>query len=487
MSPSHFQQAPRQMTDSVSTPVSASNPADAQRIEFDEDLIRRYDTAGPRYTSYPTAVQFHEGFDARRYAEIARATNASGRPLSLYFHIPFCDTVCYYCGCNKVVTKDRSRVRPYLDRLFRELALQAELFDRTRSVDQLHWGGGTPTFMAHDEMRELMAVTGELFRLRGNDEGEYSIEIDPREVHDSTLSLLRETGFNRLSLGVQDFDPRVQKAVNRIQSERETLDVIVEARRVGFRSISVDLIYGLPFQSQDSFGATVDKIIAAAPDRVSVFNYAHLPHMFMPQRRINEADLPAPPEKLAILKQTIQQLADAGYVYIGMDHFARPDDELAVAQRDGTLYRNFQGYSTHADCDLVGLGATSIGMVGRSYAQNRRDLDGYYASLDEGALPVFRGVELDDDDVLRRAVITRLICHFRLDCAQVEREFGIDFGEYFAPELDTLRGMQTDGLLRIDGDVVSVTPAGRLLIRNICMVFDRYLREKTGQRFSKVI
>jgi oxygen-independent coproporphyrinogen-3 oxidase len=458
-----------------------------QGIRFDAELIQRYDRSGPRYTSYPPATQFDDAFGPERYAEIARGTNTSGRPLSLYVHIPFCDTVCFYCGCNKVVTKDRSRAAPYLERVARELRQQAELFDDGRRVEQLHWGGGTPTFISHEEMGALMGSIRDCFELQGGDQGEYSIEIDPREADAETIGLLRELGFNRLSLGVQDFDPRVQRAVNRLQGEAETLGVMQAARAAGFRSISVDLIYGLPLQSVESFGSTVDKVIAAGPDRLSVFNYAHLPELFKPQRRINPEELPSPAEKLGILKQTIDQLTEAGYVYIGMDHFALPDDELAVAQRNRTLYRNFQGYSTHADCDLIGIGSTSIGMVGDCYAQNVRTLDEYYAALDDGRLAVFRGVELDADDRLRRAVISGLICHFVLDYADIEARFEIDFARYFEIELEELRQLERDGLVRLDASGIEVTEAGRLLIRNICMVFDRYLRERNEQRFSRVI
>jgi len=461
--------------------------ADQQQIVFDIDLIRRYNKSGPRYTSYPTAVQFHEGFDEAAYRAWAARTNASGRPLSLYFHIPFCDTVCYYCGCNKVVTKDRGRASPYLQRLHREIELQGALFDRGRTVDQLHWGGGTPTFISHEEMRELMRVTAEHFTLRTDDSGEYSIEIDPREVKTDTIAVLRELGFNRMSLGVQDFEPRVQKAVNRIQSEEQTLGALEAAKREGFKSVSLDLIYGLPFQSVESFSATLDKVLEISPDRLSVFNYAHLPELFKPQRRINAEELPAPQEKLDILQLTIDKLTAAGYRYIGMDHFAKPDDELAVAQREGTLYRNFQGYSTHADCDLIGLGSTSIGMVGDSYSQNVKELEEYYARIDAGSIPVFRGVELSADDKLRREVITRLICHFHLDKADVAQKYGVDFDRYFATELAELEGMRADGLLDLEPGAIDVRPAGKLLIRNICMVFDRYLREKANQRFSKVI
>lgn len=459
----------------------------SQSIDFDLDLIHRYNTAGPRYTSYPTAVQFHDGFTAERYQQIARETNASGRPLSLYFHIPFCDTVCYYCACNKVVTKDRTRSRGYLDSLYQEMALQGDLFDRSRPVTQLHWGGGTPTFISHDEMTELMGKTAEHFGLLDDDTGEYSIEIDPREVRDETLALLRQLGFNRISLGVQDFDEKVQKAVNRVQSESLVRNVLDEARRLGFRSTSVDLIYGLPHQNIETFGNTIERIIDMDPARISVFNYAHLPDRFKPQRRIADADLPTPSEKLAILQQTISQLTKAGYVYIGMDHFAKPDDELAVAQRDHTLYRNFQGYSTHSDCDLIGLGSTSVGVVGNSYSQNQHKLDDYYAAMGDKRLAVFRGVELDQDDLIRRDVITRLICHFELAFGDIEKAHDIRFGDYFAQELDDLKVMESDGLINLGADQISVRPAGRLLIRNICMSFDRYLREASEQRFSRVI
>ena len=456
-------------------------------IVFDPALIRKYDKAGPRYTSYPTAVQFHDGFGETEYRETALASNATGKPLSLYIHIPFCDTVCFYCACNKIVTKNRRHAAPYLDHLHREIALQGALFDRERPVAQLHWGGGTPTFISAAEMRELMRVTGEHFRLLDDDRGEYSIEVDPRETDDHTIALLRELGFNRLSLGVQDFAPEVQQAVNRLQSREVTLKVMDAARREGFQSISVDLIYGLPHQSVGRFARTVEEIIAQDPDRISVFNYAHLPDLFKTQRQIDAGALPSPAVKLDILKTTIERLTQAGYVYIGMDHFAKPDDELARAQRAGTLYRNFQGYSTHADCDLIGLGATSIGMVGDSYSQNLKGLEEYYARIDEGRLAVFRGVLLDADDRLRRAVITELICHFTLDFATVERRFDIRFRDYFAAELAELADMQADGLLALAEAGIQVLPPGRLLIRNICMAFDRYLREQKQQRFSKVI
>jgi oxygen-independent coproporphyrinogen-3 oxidase len=481
------------MTTMLDTPTpqhdtAADAAANDQRTVFDLDLIKRYDQSGPRYTSYPTAVEFDPAFDAERYATVCRESNASGRPLSLYFHIPFCDTVCFYCACNKVATKDRTRAQPYLDRVYKELEMQSALFDDDRVVEQLHWGGGTPTFISQQQMRELMDQTRKHFKLADDEHGEFSIEIDPREAHGDTIALLREIGFNRMSLGVQDFDERVQKAVNRIQTEAETMEVLQAARDAGFRSISIDLIYGLPFQTAESFMRTVERIIDVGPDRLSVFNYAHLPARFMPQRRISDEDLPPPEVKLEILQATTERLTEAGWLYIGMDHFARPDDELARAQRDGTLYRNFQGYSTHADCDLIGLGVTSIGKVANTYGQNRRELDAYYEDIDAGRLPVFRGIELNRDDEIRRDVITRLICHFRLDFADVERRWDLRFGDYFADSLPKLDGMVADGLLEVDGAGIRVLPKGRLLIRNICMAFDAYLAAKQGPvGFSKVI
>lgn len=458
-------------------------------IIFDLDLIRRYDKAGPRYTSYPTAVQFHESFNEAWYQEYAQQSNTSQpvKPLSLYIHIPFCDTVCFYCACNKVATKNHQLASPYLARLHQEIAMQSRLFQHDRQVLQLHWGGGTPTFISHEEMRDLMRVTRQHFRLLDNDQGEYSIEIDPRETRADTITLLRELGFNRMSLGVQDLDPQVQQAVNRLQSEELTFGVLESARREGFKSVSIDLIYGLPHQSVDSIATTLEKIIAVKPDRLSIFNYAHLPTLFKPQRRINVADLPQPAEKLAILQQMIQQLMAAGYIYIGMDHFALPDDELAQAQRNGTLYRNFQGYSTHANCDLIGLGSTAISKIGDSYSQNVKRIDEYYKRLDAKQLPVFRGIALSPDDKLRRAVITQLICHFTLNIPSIATEYQIDFKSYFAEEWEQLKQLQADGLLSYDDERIDILPAGRLLVRNICMIFDIYLRQHQQQRFSKVI
>lgn len=458
-----------------------------QSIRFDEDLIKRYNQSGPRYTSYPTAVQFDEAFGLTAYQAAAERSNASDRNLSLYFHIPFCDTVCFFCACNKVWTRDRSKTTPYLARLYQEIEMQAKLFDPSRKVDQLHWGGGTPTFINMDEMRELMAVTRKHFNLHDDDSGEYSIEIDPREANKESVKLLRELGFNRMSLGVQDFDPKVQKAVNRIQTEAQTFEVLEGAREAGFMSVNVDLIYGLPHQTESGFMATLDKVLEVAPDRFSIFNYAHMPSMFPTQKKMKEADMPSPDEKLAILHATTNRLLEAGYVYIGMDHFAKPDDELAIAQRNETLYRNFQGYSTHAECDLIGMGATSISLINNTYAQNHKSLNDYYQAIDAGHLAVFRGVELTEDDELRRDVITRLISHFHLNFAKVEAQWGIVFNEYFEQEMKSLAPMVEDGLIELSDSDLYVTAAGRLLIRNICMAFDAYLKQGTQNRFSKVI
>jgi len=457
-----------------------------QTLHFDLPLINRYDKAGPRYTSYPTALELHDGFTDVDYRQHIAKSNTAGGPLSLYVHIPFCDTVCFYCACNKNITKNRSHAQPYVDNLCKEIAMQGALFDKNRVVNQLHWGGGTPTFLSYEQMQQVMTATREHFSLKDDDSGEYSIEVDPRETNLHTVQQLRSLGFNRISLGVQDFDPDVQKAVNRIQSEAQTFAVLDAARKEGFRSTNIDLIYGLPLQTVDSFNKTLDKILHVSPDRFSIFNYAHIPARFKTQRQINDADLPSPEIKLAILQSVGQKLADAGYVYIGMDHFAKPDDELAIAQRLGLLHRNFQGYSTHSDCDLIGLGITSIGMVGDAYSQNVKDLESYDKLIKQGKLPVFKGVDLQEDDKVRRAVIMQLICHFELQFAAIEQAQAINFSEYFADELNALKPMQTDGLLTINEDSIKVLPAGLLLIRNICMEFDRYLAQKQ-QQFSRVI
>jgi oxygen-independent coproporphyrinogen III oxidase len=458
-----------------------------QSLKFDIDLINRYDKAGPRYTSYPTALELHEGFTDAHYRQHILKSNAVGGPLSLYFHIPFCDTVCFYCACNKIVTKNRKHAEPYLTNLYKEIEMQGRLFDASRVVNQLHWGGGTPTFLSAEQMQALMRVTRQHFSLKDDDTGEYSIEVDPRETNSDTIKQLRELGFNRISLGLQDFDPAVQIAVNRIQTEEQTFKVLEDARAEGFRSTNIDLIYGLPLQTVDSFANTLDKVLLVSPDRFSVFNYAHMPTRFKTQRQINDADLPSAEVKLDILQMVGQKLSAAGYVYIGMDHFAKPDDELAIAQRQGKLYRNFQGYSTHSDCDLIGFGITSIGRVGDAYSQNVKELDDYERLISQQKLPVYKGVELDEDDKLRSAVITQLICHFELDFSAIEQAYAIRFAAYFAKEIELLKPMQVDGLISLSDKDIHVRPAGRLLIRNVCMVFDKYLAQKHQQQFSKVI
>jgi len=457
-------------------------------LVVDAALLRSHDVNGPRYTSYPTADRFVEAFGEADLKQWLARRNIGGisQPLSVYVHLPFCDTLCYYCGCNKVVTRDHGRSAKYIKYLEKELALLAPLLQGDRRIVQLHWGGGTPTFLARAEMAELWEALKRHFELAPGCES--SLEVDPRRVEPGTMSFLAGLGFNRLSVGVQDFDPEVQKAVHRIQSEEVTRRVIDEARASGFRSVNMDLIYGLPKQTLESFGRTLDRTIAIAPDRIALYSYAHLPHVFMPQRRIAQADLPAAEVKLQILTTAIERLTGAGYVYIGMDHFARPDDELAVAQRQGRLHRNFQGYSTHPDCDLVGLGISAIGRVGPTYYQNVKRLDEYYGALDAGRLPVARGIELAPDDLVRRAVIQALICQFCVSIESIELAYLIDFRKYFAGELKALEGLARDGLAELDGDWIRVTPRGRLLVRSVCMVFDRYLRE-TRQRasYSKVI
>mgnify|MGYP001079837901 CR=1 FL=1 len=460
-------------------------------LVFDPQIIRRFDVNGPRYTSYPTADRFVEAFDAEAARTWLGKRNIGGisRPLSLYFHIPFCNTICYYCACNKIITKDHGRSAKYLKYLGKELALQSAALegrDGKHEVIQLHWGGGTPTFLSHDEMRQLMEETRRHFKLL--DGGEYSIEVDPRKVDNATVALLGELGFNRMSVGVQDFDEEVQRAVNRIQSEDETAGVIAAARANGFKSVSIDLIYGLPRQSVMGFNRTLERVLAMDPERLSIYNYAHLPGLFKPQRRIAEADLPSADTKLQILALAIRKLTEAGYVYIGMDHFAKPDDELAVAQRQGRLHRNFQGYSTYADCDMLSFGISSISKVGPTYSQNVKTLDEYYDRLDGGMLPVFRGIELVADDILRRSIIQALMCHFELSIESIESAHLIDFHKYFAGELEDLREMERGGLVKIERDWITVLPPGRMLVRVIAMAFDRYLRaDRQRTRYSKVI
>lgn len=457
-------------------------------LVIDPVLIRRHDVSGPRYTSYPTADRFVEAFGEADLRQWLAKRNVGGfaLPLSVYVHLPFCETVCSYCACNKVGTRDRGKSARYIKYLEKELALAGALLGAERELCRLHWGGGTPTFLSHQEMGLLIELLKKTFTwARG---AECAIEIDPRRVAPGTLEFLAGLGFNRISLGVQDFDPQVQKAVNRIQSEEVTRQAVEEARAAGFSSVNFDLIYGLPKQSLDGFNRTLDKVVALAPDRIALYSYAHLPRLFAPQRRIAEEDLPSAETKLEIMSLAIGRLTRAGYLYIGMDHFARPDDALAIAQSQGRLQRDFQGYSTHPESDTLSFGVSAIGRIGPTYYQNCKELDHYYEALDAGRLPVARGLELSADDLLRRAVIQALMCHFRLSIESIELAHLIDFREYFAAELADLRRLAAEGLVELDGDWIVVTPKGRLLVRVIAMVFDRYLRTRTARAsYSKVI
>ncbi|MDO9420911.1 MAG: oxygen-independent coproporphyrinogen III oxidase [Herminiimonas sp.] len=446
-------------------------------VEFDAQLIRKLNQVGPRYTSYPTADRFTADFGYRDYLQAVTGARARSNthPLSLYIHIPFCESICYYCGCNKIVTKDRSKAVTYLSYLKREIEMQGRLLVGANQIEQLHFGGGTPTYLSDAQMEDLMTHLRRWFSFASDANGEYSIEVDPRTVTRERVHALRRQGFNRISLGVQDFDPDVQIAVNRIQPESETLEVISAAREAQFRSISIDLIYGLPKQNVITMNQTLTKVIAANPDRISIYNYAHLPHIFKPQRRIAEADLPDADTKLDMLALCIKRLTEAGYIYIGMDHFAKPTDDLAIAQRQGRLHRNFQGYSTHVGADLVSCGVSAISAVGATYSQNVKTLDEYYEQIEQNELPIARGIKLTMDDLLRRIIIQMLMCNFELSVASIELAYPISFKTYFAAELEKLRGLEQDGLLTIDDEWISVTLKGRLLIRNICMVFDRYL------------
>jgi oxygen-independent coproporphyrinogen-3 oxidase len=460
----------------------------SSELVIDPVLIRRHDVAGPRYTSYPTADRFVEAFGEAELAQwlAKRSIGGIAQPLSLYVHLPFCESICYYCGCNKIVTRDHGRSAKYIKYLNKELALLEPHLGEGAPIAQLHWGGGTPTFLPPQEMRELMLMIDARFsRAPGF---ECAIEVDPRHAPEGTMAFLASLGFNRVSLGVQDFDPAVQKAVHRIQPEPLVRRVVDEARAAGIRSLNFDLIYGLPKQTLDSFNATLDKVIALAPERIALYSYAHLPTVFKPQRRILDAELPSAEAKLEILTLAIGRLTRAGYLYIGMDHFARPDDELAIAQRRGRLQRNFQGYSASPDGDLLGVGISAIGRVGPTYYQDCKRLDEYAAALDAGHLPVARGLELSHDDLLRRAVIQALACHFRLSIESIEDAYLVDFRDYFSRELAELARLQDDGLVDLSPEWITVTSRGRLLVRVVCMVFDRYLREARARAsYSKVI
>ncbi len=457
---------------------------------FPTELITKYGLAGPRYTSYPTALQFHEGFDAEAYRRHVQSSNDDliPRPLSLYVHLPFCRELCYYCACNKKVTHNTQRTEVYLEHLDREIEMQGDLFDSDRQVIQLHFGGGTPTYYDDMQLKHIIEELSRSFLLSRSASREFSIEIDPRTVDGDRIAYLADIGFNRVSMGIQDFNPAVQKAVNRLQDEGKTLGLIDAARKSGFNSVSVDLIYGLPLQTAKSFEKTIDSVLTARPDRLSVYNYAHLPHLFRAQRMINPEDVPAPEVRLQLLASTVTRLVDAGYVYIGMDHFALPDDELSVAMKDGTLQRNFQGYSTCRETDLVGMGVSAIGKVGNSFVQNRKDIRDWQAAIDDNELPVWRGLGLSGEDRLRRGIISAIMCQGNVRFGEFERKYRIDFEDHFALELELLKPLQDDGLIKLTEQSLDVTPTGLLLLRVIAMKFDEYLvNDLQGKRYSKVI
>ena len=460
------------------------------RVVFDQKLIEKYGVSGPRYTSYPTAVQFHEGFD-----EVAYRLHASGSnedlipsPLSVYVHLPFCQSLCYYCACTKKITRHARHGEEYLETLGREIALQGALFDRDREVIQLHLGGGTPTFFDDGQLAGLMSVLRRNFDLCADERREFSVEVDPRTVDPERLQRLSDLGFNRLSLGIQDVDPAVQEAVNRVQDRESTLALIDAGRSAGFRSVSVDLIYGLPRQTVATFEQTLDTVLAARPDRLAIYRYAHLPDLFRAQRLIRPEELPEPAANLAMMQLSVDRLTGAGYEYIGLDHFALPDDALARARKSGGLQRNFQGYSTGGDLDLVGLGVSAISRIGHCYAQNRKDIRQWQAALREGRLPVWRGISLSLEDRVRRHVIEQIMCHGTVCFRAVEERFDIDVEALFCPEVERLRGLSDDGLIALDDDGFRVTPAGMLLARVVAMVFDEYLSGPAGPaRFSRII
>lgn len=460
----------------------------SESMSFNRALVEKYDRPGPRYTSYPTAPQFHGAFAADDYRAAAlRSNEAPSKPLSAYIHIPFCQSLCYYCACNKIITQKTHRAVEYLDYLKREIAMQAALFDASRKLTQLHLGGGTPTYLTSGQLSELMDCLREHFNLDESDAHEFSIEVDPRTINRERIAELRAQGFNRLSFGVQDFDAQVQAAVNRVQSEQQVFELVQAAREANFKSVSVDLIYGLPLQTVDSFDTTLGKIVALRPDRIAAYSYAHLPERVRAQRLIRREDMPPPERKLELLELTIRRLTGEGYAYIGMDHFALPGDELTVARSNGTLQRNFQGYSTQADCDLIALGVSSISKVGDTYGQNVKELSQYYARLDEGLLPVHKGYRLTDDDRLRREVIGALMCHGRVNYAPLEARHGIRFTEYFEDSLRQLQEQVGDGLVVLHDDALVLLPQGQLMMRSVAMAFDAYLGGGQQERFSRTI
>ncbi|GGI81079.1 coproporphyrinogen-III oxidase [Shewanella gelidii] len=453
------------------------------QISWDQSMIEKYNYSGPRYTSYPTALEFDDSFTEDRLLQAIQTSKSD--KLSLYIHIPFCAKLCYYCGCNKVITRHQHKADQYIEYLTSEIVKRAPLF-KNYQVTQMHWGGGTPTFLSPEQILTLSALIKEHFNFA--EEGEYSIEVDPREIELTMLDTLKEAGFNRVSIGVQDFNKEVQVAVNREQDEQFIFDLMARAKALGFVSTNIDLIYGLPHQTPETFATTMQRVLDLDPDRLSVFNYAHLPARFAAQRKIKDEHLPSPKQKLDMLHQTIETLTGAGYQYIGMDHFAKPDDELSRLQNEGKLHRNFQGYTTQEECDLLGLGVSSISQIGDCYAQNQKDIRPYYEAIDAQGHALWKGCGLNRDDEIRRVVIKQIICHFELDMADIESKLGINFEEYFAEDLKLLQTFVDDGLVDITDRKMTISTTGRLLIRNICICFDVYYREKARQQqFSRVI
>jgi oxygen-independent coproporphyrinogen III oxidase len=472
---------------SIDCPTDKSNFV----ATFDPTVITRYDKPGPRYTSYPTAPTFAEKFGAEQFVQVAQSSNDLPIPcdLSIYVHVPFCLSPCFYCGCNRVITRDHSRAEKYLEFLLREISMVAPLFDADREVVQLHLGGGTPNFLNASELTRLFDHLACNFNLSQASERDFSIELDPRCVCVTDIQVMAQLGLNRASLGVQDFDPDVQAAVNRIQSVEQTMSVIDACRHAGMRSINVDLIYGLPKQTAKGFARTLDAVLTAKPDRLAIYSYAHMPALFKAQKQIEAADLPCAQDKLALLQLAIERLSGAGYQYIGMDHFALVGDELSRAQRDGTLQRNFMGYTTHGATDLLGLGVSAISHVGTSYAQNFRDLPNWEAAIAAGRMPTWRGLELSTDDALRAELINRLMCQGEIDFATLDRRYDIRFEDYFATDLQRLAPLLQDQLAQQDGRQIRATSKGRLLLRLIAACFDRYLHDTNNApaRFSKAI
>ncbi len=460
-----------------------------QTVTFDADLLQKYNKAIPRYTSYPPATQLHSEFDEKDFLSAVAVANYKKNPLSLYCHIPFCDSACYFCGCNTIITQQKKVADPYLDHVVKNIDQVSKLINKDRKVNQLHWGGGTPNYLNQDQIDILWTAINERFTFEDN--AEISIEVNPRSLDKNYIFFLKNIGFNRISFGIQDFNTKVQEAVNRVQPEKMLFETMGWIKEAGFESINVDLIYGLPHQNLETFTDTINQTIKLDPDRIAVFNFAYIPNIIPVQKHINEEDLPSTAEKLAMFQMTIEKLTENGYVYIGMDHFAKPNDELTLAQQEGTLHRNFQGYTTKPESDLLSFGITSISMLNDVYVQNHKRLKPFYEAVEAGNLPLEKGVTLSHDDVIRRTIIMELMCQFQLDTHDIENKyplgFDVDFQHYFEEQIPYLKALEADGLINIFDNGLKVTPRGKLLIRNIASVFDAYLVKNQNRSFSKSI